>query len=1333
MVGRLLAKNPADRYPDAAAVAADLAPFTAGYDLPALVAAVPHLVPVPATATITRSESPPEAARPAAAPPPRNRRRWAAAVLLALLLGGAAAVVVFRSGRGTPAIDPVDDAPVEAALPPVAEPGEVRRFEGHSSQVNCVALTRDGKIAVSGGMDASVRVWDVATGRQLRLCTGVTEHVWAVAISPDDRFVLGGGGGFVRDNTFHSGNDFSLHLWDLATGKEIRQLKGHTARIMGVAFTPDGRRAVSCSHDHSLRVWDVEAASEITRLETHESGVMCLALSRDGRFAISGGEDRTVRLWDLEQGIEVRTFNGGHTNQVLGVALSPDGRLALSGGLDRALRLWDVQTGKVVRTFPQHPTGILGVAFSPDGRRALSVSGSLPRGASGYVPAGYDYVLRLWDVASGRLLHQFEGHTVGLMAGVFLPDGYHALTTSSDRTLRLWGLPEPLPISPFSAEKARLLQERWAKVSGQPAFHTSPGAGKLLLIPPGESLPGERHAQVTRPYYLAEHEVTVGQFRSFVEATGYRTEVEEGGRGGLVWTDEGKWEHRRGATWRDHDMAPSDDYPVTQVTWTDAARFCEWLSQKEGRLYRLPTEAEWEWACRAGSSSPYYFGEDAAGLDENAWHKGSGPRLHPVGQLAANPWGLRDLYGNAAEWCQDWYADLPPSQIVDPRGPARGNQRVIRGGSVLDEATSATREHRPPDEATAYLGFRVVCEVPEPAAPSPRSATLFDADGAAYEAWLRRMKEESFWPTHVHVHQAGGKLHFAAVALRDLRRRDWAAEQNLDLAAYRKSFHKRANEGAFPVSLCGYSHEDTTRFAALWSGDLHNLPFWATDSTNLHDLQQRITAHQGHGRRPDLVQGYAAGSETYFLTRFVHANGVHNLCRWSLTAEELKTFVESVRPQGYRPISLSAYPDQGKILYAVILLQDNPELRWQMRVGMSAGDFRREQDELTSRGYRPLLIGGHEEQGLSRWLAVWVADSHAEAPLPHSGRYVSALAVLDEAMDRFLREGGIRAGALAVVKDGKLILSRGYGHADREGRREVAPDTPFRLASLTKPITATAIRKLIRDGKLRWDTRVYDLLRTEPLPGQKLDPRWKEITVGNLFEHKGGWDREKAFDPMFRSVEIARALDRPAPARPDAIIRYMVGKPLQFDPGSRTAYSNFGYCLLGRVIEKVSGRPYLDYIQKEVLEPAGAKNVYLGRTLPADRDPREPFYDDADAGPNVMAPDSKEWVSAPDGTFYLEALDSHGGLVASAADMARFMAAYSLSGRPGDDKTVGAAFGMLPGTFTVAVQRGGGVRLVALFNRSRGPSGRDYFAIQDVLNRAADQVKHWPTEEVNDR
>jgi N-acyl-D-amino-acid deacylase len=216
----------------------------------------------------------------------------------------------------------------------------------------------------------------------------------------------------------------------------------------------------------------------------------------------------------------------------------------------------------------------------------------------------------------------------------------------------------------------------------------------------------------------------------------------------------------------------------------------------------------------------------------------------------------------------------------------------------------------------------------------------------------------------------------------------------------------------------------------------------------------------------------------------------------------------------------------------------------------------------------------------------------AYAKVPASGTSVPELSSLDEILSGLLADHEIPGASLAVSKDGRLIYARGFGWADAEHQQPVQPDSLFRIASISKPITAVAVFQLIEQGQLRLDDRVLDILKLKPTEAG--DPRLATVTIRQCLEHTGGWDRDKSFDPMFRSVLIARTLKQDPPARPQDVIQYMLGIPLDFAPGERYAYSNYGYCLLGRVIEAVAGKPYDEQVRTALLAPLGIRRMQIG-------------------------------------------------------------------------------------------------------------------------------------------
>ena len=243
--------------------------------------------------------------------------------------------------------------PLHPALHP---PGTalVRTLESHSIEVDGVAITPDGRRAVSASKDNTLKVWDLDTGRKLRTLEGHSAWVNGVAITPDGRRAVS------------ASSDKTLKVWDLDTGRELRTLEGHSIEVGGVAITPDGRRAVSASDDKTLKVWDLDTGRELRTLEAHSGSVTGVAITSDGRRAVSASDDETLKVWDLDTGRELRTLEG-HYGGLLGVAITPDGRRAVSASRDKTLKVWDLNTGIVLTTFTCEGSALC-CAFGGDNR-----------------------------------------------------------------------------------------------------------------------------------------------------------------------------------------------------------------------------------------------------------------------------------------------------------------------------------------------------------------------------------------------------------------------------------------------------------------------------------------------------------------------------------------------------------------------------------------------------------------------------------------------------------------------------------------------------------------------------------------------------------------------------------------------------------------------------------------------------------------------------------------------------------------------------------------------------------------------------------------------------
>lgn len=309
------------------------------------------------------------------------------------------------------------------------------------------------------------------------------------------------------------------------------------------------------------------------------------------------------------------------------------------------------------------------------------------------------------------------------------------------------GKPKSVPsvaIAPFSAEAASKHQARWARYLDIPVRVVNTIGMPLVLTPPADfemGVPDEtmiskmdpanwraqddkemerlhrplHRVMLTKPIYFGATEVTFEQFESFIAATGYITDAERS----KGWGREDRgWLKRAGYSWKNTGQRVSEEnQPVINVSWNDSVAFCAWLTEHDPLgEYRLPTESEWEFACRAGSTTTYYFGEDPAAISEHAWTEiNSDGRYRPVAQKRPNPFGIYDLYGNRQEWCLDNFSPdfYSISPQIDPLCEDDRGVRVLRGGTHTDAVefcTSARRWGQDADDVGA-AGIRVVCEI----------------------------------------------------------------------------------------------------------------------------------------------------------------------------------------------------------------------------------------------------------------------------------------------------------------------------------------------------------------------------------------------------------------------------------------------------------------------------------------------------------------------------------------------------------------------------------------------------------------------------------------------
>ncbi|MDA3823077.1 MAG: serine hydrolase [Bacteroidales bacterium] len=367
----------------------------------------------------------------------------------------------------------------------------------------------------------------------------------------------------------------------------------------------------------------------------------------------------------------------------------------------------------------------------------------------------------------------------------------------------------------------------------------------------------------------------------------------------------------------------------------------------------------------------------------------------------------------------------------------------------------------------------------------------------------------------------------------------------------------------------------------------------------------------------------------------------------------------------------------------------------------------------------------------------------------------SSTNVVDENVQDFLKRWKIKGASVAISKDEELVYTKGFGYANSEKKEEVKPGHLFRIASVSKLITAAAIMKLYEEGQIELDDYVFGpggILDTKLFPEYR-DKRYEQITVKHLLNHTGGWSKRSG-DPMFNSLYIARKMKLIESISVDNVIEYSLTKKLSYTPGTRYSYSNLGYAILGRIIEVKSGMPYEDFVILSILKPAGIHDMHVGKSFRHEKFPNEVLFYSTDNRNNSLSFDgSGERVPAFYGGNNIELLGAAGGWVASAPELCKLItvldgfnlqhdilqeetlelmidpdrAGQGLFGWRGiDNYGTWWRTGYISGSTALVVRQKDGVNWVILLNTSTYKQSRIQRYTSAMMFRAINKVELWP-------
>lgn len=485
------------------------------------------------------------------------------------------------------------------------------------------------------------------------------------------------------------------------------------------------------------------------------------------------------------------------------------------------------------------------------------------------------------------------------------------------------------------------------------------------------------------------------------------------------------------------------------------------------------------------------------------------------------------------------------------------------------------------------------------------------------------------------------------------------------------------------VSLEPYVVGGTTYFAAIM---VHNVgadysTWWWYYGFTPAQIQSQLAAN--NARLVDL-RGYTSGSSTVYGVVMVSNTGSNQSGSWwyyGITPTQIQQYITT---NNANLISIDPADSSGST-FNVVMNTVPAGLGWWWYYGETFANAESLAVANKARIFdvKSYIVAGTQLVAVLMLGNTWSSAQSAEgscdkgiisgwqstAPAVGLGS-TNSTAAYDSAITSLMSKYQVPGGAVAVINNGKLVLARGYGLSDRDNILIAHPDSLFRLASLSKQITSAVVLTLIQNGKLSLTDKPFPMLGFTPDPNKPETKVLAKITIQELLQHTGGWSRETGCtncstegDPMFESETIAAAQGNPSPPDCDHIIQYMLSQPVRWTPGQVWDYSNFGYCVLGAVIEKVTGKNYASYATSSVLAPAGATGIVQGQTLwAADREVVYYDYPGAASGQDVFATSLNAYTN-PYGNFYLEAMAAHGAWVSSPIDLLRFQAA--LDGRNG--------------------------------------------------------------------
>ena len=568
----------------------------------------------------------------------------------------------------------------------------------------------------------------------------------------------------------------------------------------------------------------------------------------------------------------------------------------------------------------------------------------------------------------------------------------------------------------------------------------------------------------------------------------------------------------------------------------------------------------------------------------------------------------------------------------------------------------------------------------------------------------------------------------------------WAARHGLTSAQYQKTFDNYTKQGFRLTSVSGYEIGGKARYAALWTKQSRST--WvARHGLTAKQYQNAFNDFVNKkGYRLTFVNGYAIRGNAHYAAIWEKKSGPKWAARHGLTANQYQKVVNDMSKKGFALTHVSAFSVKGSPRFAAIFEEGGPA--WVARHGMTASRYQEVFNDFAKKDYRLKVISGYRQGNSDRYAAIWVKSDGPQWSARHGikgthyqhvfdnyryqswePQYIEAfnsgsgvrfnglwenttftakdLALIHNKVRAYMTANNVPGLSIAISDNERLVYAAGFGYADKEKGEPFGPAHRARIASVSKPVTHVAVMRAIQKTTLGLNSKVFG--NGSVLGGQYSTPsnnkEIENITVDHLISHRGGFvnvnkDGNKS-DPMFAYSGSSHK----------GLIKWALKEyPLGSQPGVKYSYSNFGYCVLGRIIEAKTGKSYETYVRNTILKPAGAGGMEIGGNKESDRKKNEVKYYGGGAYSSVKP----------------VRFDSHGGWIATPIDLLRFLKYENML------NTKYAHNGAMAGTKAVLVRRNDGFAFAGVSNTGNGSTKK----INAILNEIVDGLKAWPDHDL---